>query len=107
MWPKDGVAPTLDGKLFHKRLLKTTVAHEIPFPSVGFTILGGPEDGCTDFIVRLGFVARLLDLLRVSIRLDHYALRTGRGYVDWNRRFIRHVGKRRPRALGMVEVAQC
>jgi hypothetical protein len=49
---------------------------------------------------------RLLDLLRVSIRLDHYSLRAGQAYVDWIRRFIRRLGKRRPREMGAVEVAQ-
>lgn len=43
---------------------------------------------------------------RGKLRLDHYSLRAGQAYVDWIKRSIRRLGKRRPRETGAVEVAQ-
>lgn len=48
---------------------------------------------------------RLLDVLRDSLRVRHYALRTETSYLQWVRRFVLHHGKRHPRELGAAEVA--
>lgn len=48
---------------------------------------------------------RLLDLIRTEIRARHYSVRTESAYVDWARRYILFHGKRHPRELGAVEVA--
>ncbi len=47
---------------------------------------------------------RLLDLVRQSIRLKHYSLRTEKTYIHWIRRFIFFHGKRHPREMGAAEV---
>ncbi|HEU4460708.1 MAG TPA: integron integrase [Methylibium sp.] len=47
---------------------------------------------------------KLLDQLRVAIRVRHYALRTEQSYVDWARRFILFHGKRHPAEMGVREV---
>jgi integron integrase len=47
---------------------------------------------------------RLLDQLRDSLRVRHYALRTEQAYVDWVKRFIRYHGVRHPREMGAAEV---
>ena len=48
---------------------------------------------------------RLLDQLRVSIRMKHYSPRTEKSYVHWIKRFIIFTGKRHPRELGAPEVS--
>jgi len=47
---------------------------------------------------------RLLDLVRQSIRLKHYSLRTVKTYIHWIRRFIFFHGKRHPLEMGAAEV---
>jgi integron integrase len=47
---------------------------------------------------------KLLEQLRVSLRVRHYSLRTEDAYVDWVRRFILFHGKRHPRDMGAPEV---
>lgn len=49
---------------------------------------------------------RLLDAVRAAIRVRHYSHRTEKAYVDWIRRFILYHGKRHPREMGGLEVAQ-
>jgi len=47
---------------------------------------------------------KLLDLVRQTLRLKHYALRTKEAYVQWIRRFILFHNKRHPREMGMPEI---
>ena len=47
---------------------------------------------------------KFLDLMRESLRVRHYSLRTEEAYVDWTRRFILFHGKRHPKDMGAVEV---
>jgi integron integrase len=47
---------------------------------------------------------RLLDRLRDTLRLRHYALRTEESYVQWARRFILFHNKRHPKDMGATEV---
>lgn len=49
---------------------------------------------------------RLLDRVRDEIRRRHYSLRTETSYLQWIRRFILFHGKRHPREMGRVEVAE-
>ena len=47
---------------------------------------------------------KLLALVRQTIRLKHYSLRTERAYVDWIKRFILFHDKRHPASMGAPEV---
>jgi integron integrase len=47
---------------------------------------------------------RLLDSVRLAIRLRHYSYRTEKAYVDWIRRFVLYHGRRHPREMGGDEV---
>ena len=47
---------------------------------------------------------RLLDRVRLRIRVKHNSLRTEQAYVDWIKRFIQFNGKRHPLTMGAVEV---
>ena len=47
---------------------------------------------------------KLLDRVRLAIRVRHYSPRTERAYVGWIRRFIVFHGKRHPCELGEREV---
>lgn len=47
---------------------------------------------------------RLLDEVRMQIRLKNYSIRTERSYVYWICGFIRHHGMRHPRDMGAEEV---
>jgi hypothetical protein len=47
---------------------------------------------------------RLLDQVRVAIRVRHYSYRTEQQYVAWIRRFILFHGKRHPADMGGPEV---
>lgn len=47
---------------------------------------------------------KLLDQVRVKIRLKHYSIRTEQAYVDWIRRFILFHNKRHPADMGAPEV---
>jgi site-specific recombinase XerD len=47
---------------------------------------------------------KLLDLVRHTIRLKHYSIRTERAYIDWIRRFILFHQKRHPASMGAPEV---
>jgi integron integrase len=49
---------------------------------------------------------RLLDQLRLVLRVRHYSPRTEDCYYQWARRFILHHNKRHPRAMGSAEVEQ-
>jgi hypothetical protein len=42
---------------------------------------------------------RLLDSVRARIRVLRYAIRSGRAYSDWIKRYIRFIDKPNPRAL--------
>lgn len=47
---------------------------------------------------------KLLQVLRVNLRLRHFSRRTEEAYVGWVRRFVRFHGLRHPRELGEQEV---
>ncbi len=47
---------------------------------------------------------KLLDRVRGTLRLLHYAIRTEEAYVDWIRRFILFHHKKHPAEMGAVEV---
>ncbi len=48
---------------------------------------------------------RLLDHLRMALRVRHYSPRTEVCYVDWAERYIRFHGLRHPRDMGAAEVS--
>ena len=48
---------------------------------------------------------RLLDVLRQTLRVRHYSLRTEQQYVNWVRRFLRFHHHRHPREMGAAEVS--
>ena len=47
---------------------------------------------------------KLLDLVRNTIRLKHYSIRTERAYIDWVKRFILFHHKRHPASMGGPEI---
>ena len=47
---------------------------------------------------------RLLDMVRQSIRLKGYSIRTEKSYVSWIKRFILFNGKRHPQDMGKLEI---
>jgi integron integrase len=47
---------------------------------------------------------KLLDLVRNTIRLKHYSIRTERAYIDWIKRFILFHHKRHPASMGAPEI---
>lgn len=49
---------------------------------------------------------KLLDQVRIEIRLRHLSYRTEQAYVHWIRRFILFHGKRHPREMGAAEVGE-
>ncbi len=46
----------------------------------------------------------LLEVMRDTIRLKHYSLRTEESYLHWARRFIHFHGRRHPRLMGAREI---
>ncbi len=48
----------------------------------------------------------LLDQVRRSMRVAHYAIRTEDAYVDWIRRFVLFHGKRHPSEMGAEEITE-
>jgi hypothetical protein len=48
---------------------------------------------------------RLLVVLRETLRVRHYSLRTEQQYVNWVRRFLRFHHHRHPREMGAAEVS--
>ena len=47
---------------------------------------------------------KLLDLVRQTIRLKHYSMRTERAYEDWIKRFMLFHDKRHPASMDAPEV---
>ena len=47
---------------------------------------------------------RLLDEVRIRMRVKHYSLRTEDSYLHWIRRFIFFHGKKHPREMGGPQV---
>ena len=47
---------------------------------------------------------KLLDRVRMAVRVRHYSPSTEQAYVHWVRRFVLFAGKRHPRELGAAEV---
>ena len=50
--------------------------------------------------------AKLLDQVRLAMRVGHYSRRTEQAYVRWIRRFVLFHGRQHPAVLGEQEVAQ-
>lgn len=48
--------------------------------------------------------SKLLDQVRLRMRVKHYSLRTEQSYLHWIKRFILFHGKRHPRDMGAPEV---
>ena len=67
------------------------------FPLVPAHHLDGPQDPRRRF--------RLLEAYRHEIRLRRFSVRTEKAYVSWVRRYIHYHGRRHPREMGVVEVA--
>jgi integron integrase len=49
---------------------------------------------------------KLLEQVRLALRLSHYSQRTEEAYVRWVRRYVLFHGRRHPGELGEMEVAQ-
>jgi len=49
---------------------------------------------------------KLLDRVRVAIRVRHYSRRTERAYVQWIKQFIVFHGIRHPAQMGKTEMSQ-
>lgn len=47
---------------------------------------------------------KLLDRVRLAIRVRHYSIRTEEAYVNWIRRYIVYHGKKHPSAMGAEEI---
>ncbi len=47
---------------------------------------------------------KLLDIVRDTIRLKHYSIRTEEAYLNWIKRFILFHGKRHPKDMGAQEI---
>src|SRR5207344_1432650 len=52
-----------------------------------------------------GDAPKLLDRVRIAIRVRHYSRRTEQAYVDWIRRFIVFHRKTHPSEMGAAEIA--
>ena len=51
-------------------------------------------------------MSKLLDEVRNTLRVHHYALKTEKSYVQWIKRFILFHNKRHPVEMGKLEVEQ-
>ncbi len=51
-------------------------------------------------------MSKLLESVRNTLRVHHYALKTEKSYVQWIRRFILFHDKRHPAEMGKIEVEQ-
>jgi integron integrase len=49
---------------------------------------------------------KLLDQVRLKIRMKHYSYRTEQQYVHWIRRFILHYDKRHPNTMGKEHIEE-
>lgn len=49
-------------------------------------------------------MSKLLDEVRNTLRVHHYAMKTEKSYVQWIKRFILFHKKRRPKDMGKLEV---
>ena len=49
---------------------------------------------------------KLLDQVRETIRLKHYAYSTEKTYVYWAKRFVLHHNKRHPLEMGEKEISE-
>ena len=66
--------------------------------------------GGTDLVLRgappaVVAAPRLLDRVRLTVRLRHYSRRTEEAYVTWVRRYVLFHGRRHPSELGPAHVA--
>ncbi len=48
--------------------------------------------------------SKLMDQVRETLRLYHYAYNTEKSYVEWILKFIRFNGKKHPREMGKIEI---
>lgn len=51
-------------------------------------------------------MSQLLDEVRNTLRVHHYAMKTEKSYVQWIKRFILFHNKRHPAKMGKLEVEQ-
>ena len=51
-------------------------------------------------------MSKLLEEVRNTLRVHHYAIKTEKSYVQWIRRFILFHNKRHPVEMGKLEVEQ-
>ena len=51
-------------------------------------------------------MSKLLDEVRNTLRVHHYAIKTEKSYVQWIKRFIVFHNKRHPVEMGKLEVEQ-
>ena len=49
---------------------------------------------------------KLLDIVRDTIRIKHYSLRTEQVYIGWIKRYIFYHNKRHPKDMGKIEIEQ-
>lgn len=63
-----------------------------------------PETAERDRVAGSRTAPRLLDQVRVAVRLRHYSRSTEHAYVQWVRRFILFHAKRHPRELGAPDI---
>ena len=49
---------------------------------------------------------KLLQQLRLAVRVRHYSPRTEQAYVGWVKRYVRYHGLRHPRELGRDSIRQ-
>src|SRR5512140_2527381 len=58
-----------------------------------------------DNLASAGARPRLLEQVRLAVRVRHYSRRTEEAYVTWIKRFVLFHGKRHPSELGAPDVA--
>jgi len=51
-------------------------------------------------------MSKLLDEVRNTLRVHHYAMKTEKSYIQWIKRFIFFHNKRHPTEMGKIEVEQ-
>jgi len=51
-------------------------------------------------------MSKLLDEVRTTLRVRHYAIKTEKSYIQWIKRFILFHKKRHPAEMGKLEVEQ-
>jgi len=47
---------------------------------------------------------KLLDIVRDTIRMKHYSIRTEQVYIGWIKRYIIYYNKKHPKEMGKIEI---